>query len=192
MSLQVISHNGIKYLMESGSQSAAQGAIYEDDGGIVSKFIKHAVREVNQLPEGSRVLVLGGGTFTIPKHAREDISLTIVENNPRMEVVAQEYFGWVPRKNGNVILADANTYQDTTDYDLIIVDLFADNEVPQFARNKPFYDRLLTQTDRIIVNEYNPTGVDFNYGREVSRIRLAGDWHIVTIKEGTNENNTTK
>lgn len=141
------------------NKSLAQGIInLNNKEDIVSPFVTYCVNEINLLPDSSKVLILGGGTFSIPKHAKESIHMRIVELDPEMVEVAKEYFGYQEKLTHFIDIGDADElvehYVDTEQrFDLVIVDLFGENEVPKFARQHKFYSNLSWMTPTIIVNE---------------------------------------
>ena len=81
------------------------------------------------------VLVLGGGTFTLPEYLAQklpDARIDVVEIDPKLESIATQYFGYDSPQNVNLIFADARTYINQTDvtYDVIIADVYGDSSIP--------------------------------------------------------------
>lgn len=156
--IQVLENNGYRYIA-TGNGNLAQGVIDTNNPDrILSPFVEKCIEEVNSLPDGSSVLLLGGGTFSIPKHAKESIHMRIVELNPEMVEVAKEYFGYQEKLTHFIDIGDAEQlvkhYINLEErFDLVIVDLFGESEVPEFARQHEFYSNLSWLTKNIIVNE---------------------------------------
>lgn len=156
MNKEIVEKDGVRYLKHGNS---SQGAMYLDDEKIVSPFIRVAVERMNALPEGAKVLILGGGTFTAPRYARRDLNIDVVEIDPDMEELAKKHFGWEPRDNVRTIIHDAKSVflsgKIEQHYDMIVVDLFDGVEVPGFATKGVFYQMIRNFTNVVLVNEYS-------------------------------------
>jgi spermidine synthase len=90
-----------------------------------------------------RVLLLGGGAFTLPRAINKEypnIHLDIVELDPELYKISKKYFGFKPKVNTFVHITDALDFLKTskTIYDLILVDLFLNNIIPPTLRDKKF------------------------------------------------------
>lgn len=185
--MQVYESNGYRFLRDG---NVFQGVIRIGDEAVISPFIKIAVDAINSLPLNSKVLVLGGGTYTIPSHARADIRLTVIEIDPNVESLAIESFGWVPTVNVATIVGDAETYVPEGAYGLVVVDLHDGRSVPAFVRDKAYYSRLADITDHVIVNELY--GGDesleplYDYSLwpgDIRRVKLATGWSVVILNK---------
>lgn len=145
--------------------NATQGAIYEDSEEIVSPFIRRAVESINStLKAGSRVLILGGGTYTLPRYIRKDINVEVLEINPEMFTIAVEEFGYKQTSNIFHHFANGKWYRYNGTYDCIVMDIHDGEEVPDHFRNAKFYKRLSKFTNWVIVNEFsNTASSDFDY-----------------------------
>lgn len=148
---QIIRMAGSTYLIEGDTY---QGAIDSETGASVSPFVDAAVAAIQELAPDARVLLYGGGTYTIPRDARADVRMDVIEINPEMEVLAERYFGWVPRETVQTTLMDAEMHQPEQSYDLIIVDIFDGHGAPEFVRQAYFYDGLAGFAPHVIVNEH--------------------------------------
>ncbi|WP_336362431.1 spermidine synthase [Halalkalicoccus salilacus] len=84
--------------------------------------------------EIDRVLFIGGGGFTGPKHfEREyDATVDVVEIDPEVIDVGKEYFGVEESDQLNVHNADGREFLRETDhtYDLIVLDAYKKDKVP--------------------------------------------------------------
>ena len=79
--------------------------------------------------EPSNILVIGGGTYTLPsllKMQYPEAQVTIVEIDPALTELAEDYFGYEPG-SATVVHEDARTYINRSDetFDLIIVDAYS-------------------------------------------------------------------
>jgi spermidine synthase len=86
-------------------------------------------------PGQDRILVLGGGTFTLPQYlglSYPDSTIDVVEIDPELPDIARRYFEYSDPPNVNIITADARIFLNETDneYDIILVDVFSDSEIP--------------------------------------------------------------
>jgi spermidine synthase len=81
-----------------------------------------------------RVLFVGGGGFTGPKHFAEeyDVTVDVVEIDPVVVDVAKEYFDVEESARLNVHVGDGRRYlrQTNETYDLIVLDAYRKDKVP--------------------------------------------------------------
>ncbi len=90
---------------------------------------------VQQTPQKKDMLMLGGGTFTVPQHLAVTYPashIDVVEIDPKLETIAKQYFGYKDRSNVTIIADDARTYSNKTtkQYDIIMVDVYSNIDVP--------------------------------------------------------------
>lgn len=156
--MEVIDIGNMRYLTKGAS---SQGAVNLDNPDlIVSGFVRRTVTALDKLPRYASILMLGGGTYTIPKHTRKDVSFTIAEIDRRLEEVAAQKFGWTPRMNVSTVPMDAQelvrvlSADGFSRYDAVVVDLHDGEDVPEFVLSKDFYDQLSKITDYVIVNQF--------------------------------------
>lgn len=114
-----------------------QSGIYVDklgDDELPFWYAREMIRlTIDQQPE--TVLMLGGGAFTIPQElARElpDAQIDVVEIDPELEAISKQYFEYESPENVELIFADARAYVEQTDkqYDVVLVDVYGDAEIP--------------------------------------------------------------
>jgi spermidine synthase len=82
-----------------------------------------------------RVLLIGGGAFSLPTALNKEfpnILLDVVEIDSALTAIAIEYFDYKPNPNTKVISDAGETYLSNSKnkYDLIVLDVFSNNEVP--------------------------------------------------------------
>ncbi len=92
-----------------------------------------AMLTVAQTPKD--ILILGGGTFTLPRALAERLpesTIDVVEIDPKLQQIAEEHFFYTNPSNVSVITADARSYvnQTTKQYDVVLVDVYGDAEIP--------------------------------------------------------------
>jgi predicted membrane-bound spermidine synthase len=81
------------------------------------------------------ILILGGGTFTLPRYLADKLPLSeidVVEIDPGLEEIAKHYFNYESSPQVELIFSDARSYVNKTDkhYDTIIVDVYGDASIP--------------------------------------------------------------
>lgn len=120
----------------SGSQRAAQSGIgLDDDPDLLFDYNQRLLEIANALyPE--RILVIGGGTFTLPTAlaaALPEAAVDVVEIDPGLERIAKDYFGLADTERLHITYGDGRGYVERTrrKYDLIILDVFSELSIPR-------------------------------------------------------------
>jgi predicted membrane-bound spermidine synthase len=113
----------------------AQSGVFKNTSGLVFPYTKQIAALVDQAPRKQRILVLGGGTFTLPQYIGSKYPqshIDVIEIDPQLLPIAQQYFGYHPSNNVRHIFSDARAYlnDNTASYDIIIVDVYGDTSVP--------------------------------------------------------------
>ena len=139
-------------------RSAVQSSAYADrNDEVLADYLKYFRLGGHFRPNTRRALLLGGGAFTfVQDFFREDKDgqLDVVELDPRLSEIAQQYFGLVLDPRLTIIAADARPYLNrcTKTYDAIYLDAFGSRAMV------PYY--LTTQeTVRRIYDLLTPDGV---------------------------------
>jgi spermidine synthase len=120
----------------------------------------------NLVPESRRVLVLGLGAGFIPRYfAQRGAQVDVVEINAQTLRVAKAYFGYNPGKETKIYFEDARTFvrRCDSDYDVVLVDLFAGDGIPEHLLTKEFFDdvrRCLTNTGVFGMNSWTDSGAN--------------------------------
>ena len=120
----------------------------------------------NLVPELRRVLALGLGAGFIPRYfAQRGAQVDVVEINAQTLRVAKAYFGYNPGKETKIYFEDARTFvrRCDSDYDVVLVDLFAGDGVPEHLLTKEFFDdvrRCLTNTGVFGMNSFTDSGAN--------------------------------
>lgn len=97
-----------------------------------------------QIKGFENILVLGVAGGSVIKTLVDEIKFTGkiigVEIDPETILLANEYFGLNEIKNLEIIIDDAQNFIQTTSqkFDLIIIDIFEDNIMPDFLFENPF------------------------------------------------------
>jgi spermidine synthase len=123
---------------------------------------------INLVPEPRRVLVLGLGAGLIPGYfAQRGAQVDVVEINDQTPRVAKAYFGYNPGKETKIYIEDARTFvtRCDSDYDVVLVDLFAGDGIPEHLLTKEFFDdvrRCLSNTGVFGMNSFADNVSDFH------------------------------
>lgn len=122
-------------VLYSGRGDAAQSGIARDNGTDLLFDYNQRFRELVQATRPRRVLILGGGAFTLPTALMQELpqlELDIIELDSELVDVAREYFGFQPRGLTNIYIGDGGRILETLDkvYDVIIMDVFNNATIP--------------------------------------------------------------
>lgn len=121
----------------------------------VSLFLPYSQIMVAALalhPDPREALVLGHGGGSFGKWLGKywpGLELDLVEVDPSVVRVAEEYFGYEPRRNHRVFVQDARTFLRSTDrqYDIIWVDVFARDLIPFHLTTQEFFQEVTSHLD---------------------------------------------
>ena len=134
--------------------------------GVLQKILHKALKHINFGYEIKTVLVLGMGAGsiveTIREHFYSQAFIELVEIDAQIISIAKEEFEIEKFDNISIVHADAYEYvqQSNKKFDLIIVDVFVVDTIPEKFTTKPFIDAicsLVNQTGYIIYNTMQTT-----------------------------------
>ncbi|OYU85643.1 MAG: spermidine synthase [Flavobacterium sp. BFFFF2] len=119
--------------------------------GSLQRILRRGLHAIGQaqIDQCDSVLLLGvaGGSVieTLNKDFNYKGQITGVEIDEGILELAKKYFGLYQWNNVNYIIADAHQFVGTTKktFDLIIVDIFQDTQMPSFLFEPAFQDQLL-------------------------------------------------
>ena len=99
------------------------------------------------VPEPKRGLILGHGGGSLAKwlaHRWPELELDVVEFDPAVVRMAEEYFSYQPPPQHHVHVRDARAFLNSTErtYDLIWVDAFARHMIPFHLTTVEFFEEL--------------------------------------------------
>jgi spermidine synthase len=91
--------------------------------------------EVIESLKPKKVLLIGGGTLTLPMallSAYSKIKIDVVEIDPTLQDLAEQYFGFKADKRIRIINEDGRHFLDNSrdSYDLIVIDAFTHTVIP--------------------------------------------------------------
>jgi spermidine synthase len=122
---------------------AFQSAMYMDDPAeLALDYTRLYALGTVLVPQAQRVLMLGGGGYSVPKWllaGRSDLNpdtlqVDVVEIDPGMTAAAKKYFQLPVDKRLRVFHEDVRVFcnRNTTRYDLVFVDVFGSNYTVPF------------------------------------------------------------
>jgi spermidine synthase len=122
---------------------AFQSAMYMDDPAeLALDYTRLYALGTVLVPQAQRVLMLGGGGYSVPKWllaGRSDLNpdtlqVDVVEIDPGMTAAAKKYFQLPADKRLRVFHEDVRVFcnRNTTRYDLVFVDVFGSNYTVPF------------------------------------------------------------
>lgn len=144
----------------TGPNGTQSGVYINDPDKLVFWYTQRMAEVVAQAPKHDRLLVLGGGAFTLPQYLAKtypDSVVDVVEIDPELADIARQYFYYTDPKNVNMIFEDARTYVNKSEqkYDAILVDVYSDSSVPFSLMTKQYgqqIERLLADDGVVVVN----------------------------------------
>jgi spermidine synthase len=125
----------------SGQQSAAQSGVADDDNQDLLFDYNQRFLELVSTLRPKRLLLIGGGAYTLPMaliNSLPDIHVDVVERDPELLEIAEEYFGLKPNKRLSIFHGDGLKFLKTNKrlYDTILVDAFVHNKIPKELSDK--------------------------------------------------------
>lgn len=152
------------YLSNGRFQLSTENAIYSYDDLYDNFSLAFEKVDWSQLPERSHVLILGLGLGSIPymleKKFSKKFSYTAVEYDENVIFLASRYS--IPRLKSSIhiICRDAahHVYEDEDEYDIICIDVFLDDVIPDAISDIEFLQTiksLLTHDGILIFNRLN-------------------------------------
>ena len=116
--------------------------------GALQRVLKYGLEKID-LSKVNSILVLGMGGGSVIETLRQDFNyikpITAVEIDPVIINIAKTEFGITENETLNIHCTDAYNFVTTNDtlFDLIIVDLYIDLNVPEQFLSLAFWDRVL-------------------------------------------------
>lgn len=144
----------------TGPNGTQSGIYLDNPNELLFWYTQRMAEVVAAAPKHDRILVLGGGAFTLPQHLATtypNSQVDVVEIDPELAKIARQYFEYQDPANVELIFQDARTYVDRSDrqYDVILVDVYSDGDVPFSLMTKEYgqhLQRLLADDGVVGVN----------------------------------------
>jgi spermidine synthase len=134
----------------SGQRGAAQSAIPRDGNKTMLFDYNQRFLELIASLGPKNLLLIGGGAFSLPAKVLQnhrEILIDVIEQDPALIEISKKFFGLEDNKNLKIIIGDGREYlsKNTKLYDLIIIDAFSGNKIPEALRTLEFANLLPTQ-----------------------------------------------
>lgn len=144
-------------LLATGPYAAQSGITIAQPRTLTFWYTQQLADVVAHANSTERMLVLGGGAFTLPQylaHQYPRSTVDVVEIDPELAKIAREHFAYSDPQNVNLIFTDARTYINQTDkqYDIVIVDVYGDSHVPFTLLTKEYGQQInrITKPDGVV------------------------------------------
>ncbi len=144
----------------SGPAGVQSGVDIHQPDRLVFWYTQQLANAVERAPHKRRILMLGGGTFTLPQYlARRypQSHIDVVEIDPGLLPIARQYFFYRDPPNVRPIFQDARVFLEQTNdrYDVVLVDVYNDGDIPSSLVTNEYAQALqrhLYDHSRIAVN----------------------------------------
>lgn len=137
---------------------ALQSGIYTDGSNeLVFAYTRKMAELVAAAPGRSRILILGGGAFTLPQYLAQrypNSQIDVVEIDPQLVAISRQYFGYRDPVNVRVHAEDARTFLNRNQgkYDIALVDVYND-AIPFSLTTQEYAEKLRrsVKTDGVVL-----------------------------------------
>jgi predicted membrane-bound spermidine synthase len=144
----------------TGPGGTQSGVYINNPDQLLFWYTQHMAEAVAVAPKHDRILVLGGGAFTLPRYLATiypHSQVDVVEIDPQLADISRKYFYYDDPKNVRMIFEDARTYLNRSKqvYDVILVDVYSDSSVPFSLMTKEYGQqiaRVLNDKGVVVVN----------------------------------------
>jgi predicted membrane-bound spermidine synthase len=155
-----MNYNGADITALSTGPGGIQSAVYTEEKNELVFWYTNYTAQLIEEKAPKKVLILGGGAFTLPDVLAErfpNTTIDVVEIDPALESISKEYFHYEDHENVNLIFQDARAYVNTASqkYGVIFVDVYGDSYVPFSLLTQEYgqqVNSLLEQDGTIIMN----------------------------------------
>jgi spermidine synthase len=146
-------YNGYLELTQINGKTLLDTANTNYSYGSLQRILHFSLLNID-FSNTKEILVLGLGGGCVLKTLRNEFNfsgkITAVDIDPVIIQIAEKEFGIVSDDNTNIVCSDAFDYvkNDDKKFDLIIVDIFIDNEVPQKILSLEFWREIIKKTEK--------------------------------------------
>lgn len=145
--VQVVQRSsGLRALYFGGGPNR-QSALYPDrPQHLELAYSRVAMVGPALVPPGARILFVGLGGGAMPMYVRQVLpaaDIDVVEIDPLVVEVAQEYFGFTPGPGLRVHVADGRVFLEQASpgsWDLIVLDAFSESGIPRALATRQFLE----------------------------------------------------
>jgi spermidine synthase len=123
------------HALVTGPRGWQSGVYTQAPDSLVFNYTKGMADVVAAAPQRNRILVLGGGAFTLPQYVAKQYpasQIDVVEIDPKLVDISKQYFHYQSPPNVHIIADDARAFLGYTKekYDIVVVDVYSDINVP--------------------------------------------------------------
>lgn len=120
--------------LATGAQGLQSG-VYTDGSSELAFWYTQEMARLTLEKKPERILMLGGGAFTLPRYLAEklpDTQIDAVEIDPELKPIAEQYFYYDNPSNVRLIFEDARTFLNTNteQYDVVLIDVYGEMSIP--------------------------------------------------------------
>lgn len=122
--------------IRTGPYGIQSGIAHDTPNDLLFTYTRDLARFSAIAPSHERILILGGGGFTLPEYLGRtypNAKIDVVEIDPKLEYISAKYLDYETQSNVTSYAMDARRFialADSASYDLIIVDVYSDASVP--------------------------------------------------------------
>ena len=189
--LEITWNNG-QLVFDSQNTNFSYGSLQR----VMRIGLNHIGKE--RVANSKNILLLGVAGGSVIKTLREEYQntekITGVELDEKTIILANKYFGLDQLKNVGIINDDASQFVKKTleKYDLIIIDIFQDNIMPDFLFSSPFIDniqQILNQNGVILFNTIATLSLDYERNLNFEKLARSKFGKVIKLSriEGDNE-----
>lgn len=144
----------------SGPGGVQSGVLVDDPNELAFWYTNRMAEAVEVVPRKASLLMLGGGTLTLPRYLAErfpDMTIDVVEIDSGLTDIARRHFAYNDTSRISIHYDDARAYVNhaKSKYDIVLVDVYSDTSVP-FSMMTTEYgraiSRLLAEGGVVVVN----------------------------------------
>ena len=164
--------------------------------GSLQKILKTGLQKI-ELSHYKNILLLGLGGGSVIKTLRDDLDyhhkIIAVDIDPVIISIADDEFNVIEDDNLEIICADALEFmaQNDKEFDLIIIDLFVDTEIPGSFYSHSFWQHIISATSPKGSILFNASLHDYDDKKLISIIKLLNKNNFNVEKlERVNKTNT--
>ncbi len=145
-------YNGYLELTQINGKTLLNTANTNYSYGSLQRILHFSLLQID-LSKMKNILVLGLGGGSVLKTIRNEFNfsgnITAVDIDPVIIQIADKEFGITSNENTTIICSDAFDYvnNNRNKFDLIIIDLFIDNEVPERFLSLEFWREIINKIE---------------------------------------------
>lgn len=146
--------------LATGPGGKQSGVYLDNPKQLAFWYTSEMAAVVEAQPTPRRIAVLGAGAYTLPAYLASkypSAQIDVVDIDPQLLSIAEQHFGYVNPPNVTPITADARAFVNAVDqpYDIILVDVFGDDTVPESLMTAEYgraLKRALAPNGAVVVN----------------------------------------